>query len=162
MLYGFWFLKVYGTESNAAKVFQVDEKTYRKWSKIAIQCMARVSVIRWENRFRGWTHLIPSSYVDGIHCPVQEKNPNDPDDFSHKINSSCLTYEVATAIGSSNIVHVSGGVPAGAWPDIKLARSANGIVGKLLRNEMVAADKGYTENGNDGRILPSYEMPNYL
>lgn len=41
------------------------------------------------------------------------------------------------------IVWAAGGVPAGANPDIVIAR--NGIVTQLERHELILADKGYTD-----------------
>ncbi|KAI9349255.1 hypothetical protein DFJ73DRAFT_960029 [Zopfochytrium polystomum] len=66
--------------------------------------------------------------------------PSDAD-YSHRFNKAGLQYEVASALGCSQIVLVAGGVPCSDWPDLKLARP--GIIPRLEPDEKVAADKGY-------------------
>jgi hypothetical protein len=57
---------------------------------------------------------------------------------------------VATALGVSKIVHVGGGVPCGAYPDLKIARLC--LLPKIgeegRENERAAADKGYRDKEN--------------
>lgn len=52
-----------------------------------------------------------------------------------------MRYEIGVALGTSKIIHLAGGVPAGAWPDLKLARAM--VVPKMNADEMASADKGY-------------------
>ena len=55
------------------------------------------------------------------------------------MNHAALRYEVGMALGCSKIVWWNGGVPAGANPDLVLARSA--FINVLVDGEKAAADK---------------------
>jgi hypothetical protein len=44
------------------------------------------------------------------------------EDYSHKFHHAGLCYEIGVGLGCSKIVHIAGGVPAGEWPDLQLAR----------------------------------------
>ncbi|TPX41957.1 hypothetical protein CcCBS67573_g10545 [Chytriomyces confervae] len=53
---------------------------------------------------------------------VTEAHPLDKQLFSHKFKHAGYRYQVAVALGSSQIVYMGGGVPCGKWPDLKMAR----------------------------------------
>lgn len=61
--------------------------------------------------------------------------------FSHKTNHGGYRFQVATAFGTSTIVHISGGVPCGANPDLSMVRQA--LLPLLEPGERIAADEGY-------------------
>ncbi|KAJ3293818.1 hypothetical protein HDU76_007006 [Blyttiomyces sp. JEL0837] len=94
-----------------------------------------------EDRWINWSHRVPSMYVDGTDFKVQEERPLNKDLFSHKLNHAGFRYQVATANAVPKIVWWSGGVPCGAWPDLRMVRET--LVPLLEPGERVAADKGY-------------------
>lgn len=79
--------------------------------------------------------------VDGTDFPISEPYPFSKRWLSHKINRAGIRYEIALSIRTSDIVWVNGGLPAGDWPDIKIARA--GLVHVLEHGEHVIADEGY-------------------
>ena len=72
--------------------------------------------------------------------------------YSHKFKGAGLRYEIGVCITSGEIVWAYGGVPCGAWPDVKLARSC--IVDALDEGEKIIADGGYND-GETHFITPS-------
>lgn len=62
-----------------------------------------------------------------------------------------MRYEVALCVNTGEIVWIFGGLPCGAYPDLKLAREA--FVHGLDANERVFADRGY--NDQSTFILPN-------
>ena len=58
-------------------------------------------------------------------------------------------------MGCSKIVHIAGGVPAGKWPDLKLARYC--LVPRLSEGEQAAAALGYRDGEN--YFLTPYTNP---
>lgn len=111
--------------------------------RIHILLTSRRNQIQWERRFENWEETVPSCSVDGVDFWVPESHPFSRGDYSHKLNHAGLRYHVALALGTSFIVHVAGGVPAGSWPDLRLAREC--LVPLLRPGEMVAADRGYRD-----------------
>jgi hypothetical protein len=107
-----------------------------------------VCQVDFEDRFINWDELRPSLYVDGTDIKVNEQCPLQRQDYSHKFRHAGLRFEVATALGCSRIVHWAGGVPCGAWPDIKLAQEH--LVPKLREGEQAAGDRGYRKENNCG------------
>ncbi|TPX41958.1 hypothetical protein CcCBS67573_g10544 [Chytriomyces confervae] len=50
-------------------------------------------------------------------------------------------YQVAVALGTSQIVYMGGGVPCGKWPDLKMAHET--LLRLIEPGERDAADQGY-------------------
>jgi hypothetical protein len=59
------------------------------------------------------------------------------------------------ALGTSKIVHIAGGYPAGDWPDIRIARQC--LVPRMGEGEQAAADLGYQDG--DTYFLTPYRYP---
>ncbi|KAI9346841.1 hypothetical protein BDR26DRAFT_892762 [Obelidium mucronatum] len=133
------FFKEYTPERSAARRFKTSPSNWRDkiWRMISV--FNQMDEIHFEDRFEGWPHLKPSCYVDGIDCLINEAGKFNKQLFSHKFNHAGLRYQVATAIGTSKIVHVSGGV-AGDWSDLAMVRHS--LVPLLTKGEKVAADSG--------------------
>ncbi|ORY31116.1 hypothetical protein BCR33DRAFT_840685 [Rhizoclosmatium globosum] len=151
LLWTLFYLKVYSSIDVSASKFGVTAPTWRKWVELTLDSLSELNVIHWNDRFENWHSLLPSCYVDGVHCYAEERRPMYRGDYSHKLNHAGWAFEVATALGTSKIVHIAGGVPAGDWPDLKLARET--LVPRLLPNEKVAADKGYREQQGNGNFI---------
>ncbi|KAI9324481.1 hypothetical protein BDR26DRAFT_881241 [Obelidium mucronatum] len=90
------FLKEYNTELSSSSTFKTSPTNWR-------------DKIHFEDRFEGWNSMVPSCYVDGIDVLIQETRPFNKGLFSHKFKHAGLRYQVASAIGVSKFVHVSGG-----------------------------------------------------
>ena len=71
----------------------------------------------------------------------------DPGYYSHKFRHAALRYEVGLSLGPIPvIVWVRGGVPAGRWSDLRLARDgASAVINYLRPGEKILADKGYRD-----------------
>jgi len=82
--------------------------------------------------------------VDGTDFKINEPIPFNPAYFSHKFNHAALRYEVAVCIKTGWIVWVLGPFPAGAWPDLRIAREV--LHHELCNGEMYYADGGYTDS----------------
>ena len=54
-----------------------------------------------------------------------------------------MRYEIGICIRTGEIVWAHGGLPAGEWPDLKLARNA--ILDAVGPREMIIADGGYND-----------------
>ena len=102
-----------------------------------------------------WEHKISSLSVDGKDFFIQETQPISKRDYSHKFHHAGLRYEIGVALGSSNIVDIAGGYPAGDWPDIKIARHC--LVPRLTDGEQVATDNGYQDG--DVQFLTPFRNP---
>ena len=81
--------------------------------------------------------------VDGTDFKIEEPSPFDPSYYSHKINHAGLRYEIGICIKTGWIVWVNGPFPCGAWPDLRIARSA--LHDMLLAGEKYVADGGYSD-----------------
>lgn len=80
--------------------------------------------------------------IDGTHFPIVEPWPFSKKWFSHKFKGPGLTYEIALALRSSDIVWVHGGYPEGSHTDDVLVKTA--FVHMLIPNyEHVIANEGY-------------------
>jgi hypothetical protein len=73
--------------------------------------------------------------------------------FRFKYKGPGVRYEVALSIQGGDIVHTNGPFECGTWPDISIFRQ--GLMKKLLPNEMVEADKGYRGQGD--KICTPYD-----
>ena len=149
------FLKNYDPESVMSTTFNLDEKTVRKWVHFYVQIISQLRVISFQNRHENAPRarsLFLS--VDGIDCPFKEpRRPVDPSYCSHKLKRSALRYEVGVALYSPSICWVAGGVPAGTYTDIKIARVDGGLVEHLQSvNEHGMADNGY--DGEQAFLTP--------
>jgi hypothetical protein len=68
-----------------------------------------------------------------------------PSDMSHKFRGAARRYNVGLSLGeNTRIVYIDGGVPAGAWNDLALARHK--LVTLLDPDEYILADKGYPDS----------------
>jgi len=138
------FLKTYDTEMVLARRYRTSEKTLRRYVHFYVHYLSRIQMVDFDYRFQHWPHKKPSFSLDGTDFSVPEQRPLAPSDFSHKIKHSALRYEVGLSLGENpRIVWVAGGVPAGAWSDLTLARDK--IVNKIDRDEYVLADCGYQD-----------------
>jgi DDE superfamily endonuclease len=90
--------------------------------------------------------------IDGVDFKIPEPIPFDEMWFSHKFNGPGLRYEIAVAINTGDIVWFNGPFPAGAFPDLKIFRSA--LKYHLDAGEMVVADRGYV--GEPRIYTPDY------
>ena len=81
--------------------------------------------------------------VDGVDCSICEPTLFSRKWFSHKLNRAGLRYEIGASIQSGSIVWASGPWPCGRYSDISIFRS--GLKHKLLDDEFVVADSGYTD-----------------
>ena len=111
--------------------------------------------IKFEDRWINWEQKKPCMSIDGTDFFIPEQRPIARGDFSHKFRHAGLRYEIGVALGCSKIVHIAGGVPAGEWPDLKLARFC--LVPKLTSGEQVAADLGYRDG--DVHFLTPFQNP---
>ncbi|KAJ3008516.1 UNVERIFIED_CONTAM: hypothetical protein HDU68_003052, partial [Siphonaria sp. JEL0065] len=147
-LWGLYFLKVYPTESQAAATFNTSETTWRTTVKRVVKILKEMDQIHLDDRWINWNILAPSIYVDGVDVPVTESRPLDRELFSHKFKRAGYRFQVATAIGSSRIVHVSSGTPCGLFNDLSQVQRT--LLCELELEEKVAADRGYL---GDERVL---------
>ena len=91
--------------------------------------------------------------VDGTDFWIYEPSPFDTKKwYSHKINGPAVRYEVAVCIKTGWIVWINGPFPAGAWPDINIARSS--LIHFLDNGEYYCADGGYAD-GNQWSSTPN-------
>ena len=111
--------------------------------------------INFENRWVNWNRKRPSLSIDGTDFFVPECRPINVNDYSHKFRHAGLRYEIGVALGSSNIVHIAGGYPAGEWSDITIAREC--LVPRLTEGEQAAADLGYQDD--DQSFWTPYRNP---
>jgi len=151
LLWALNFLRCYPKESAMAVTFHASEKTIREhiWAFIAM--IAGLDWIDFSARFDDWSYIAPSCSIDGTDCPVEEPRAHladrtrvDPAYYSFKLRGAALRYNVVLSLASSRILHVHGGVPAGANPDIEIARAA--FVEHLRPREMVVADRGFKDH----------------
>jgi len=100
--------------------------------------------------------------IDGTDFLCQEPFPFNPDYFSHKHKHAGLRYEIGICIKTGWIVWVNGPFPAGAWPDLRIARYA--LHYELDADEKYVADGGYWD-GNGWSRTPdgthSFEQRQY-
>ncbi|KAJ3329049.1 hypothetical protein HDU76_008741, partial [Blyttiomyces sp. JEL0837] len=104
--------------------------------------------ISFDDRTVNWPHKQPSIYIDGVDFLIREEHPFNRHLFSSKMKHAALRFIVGTAPNTSAIVCLTGGVPCGAWPDLKLAQAT--ILKDLPKGEMAAADKGFR---GDPRVM---------
>jgi hypothetical protein len=90
--------------------------------------------------------------VDGTDFWIYEPSPFDTKWFSHKINGPAVRYEVGVCIKTGWIVWINGPFPAGAWPDLNIARHS--LIHFLDDGEYYAADGGYAD-GNQWSSTPN-------
>ncbi|KAJ3078348.1 hypothetical protein HDU99_000632, partial [Rhizoclosmatium hyalinum] len=97
--------------------------------------------IHFKDCWEDWDYLAPSCYMNGVDIEVTEARPLDAALFSHKFKSAGYRFQVATALGTSKIVYISGGTPCGMFNDLDQAQRT--LLLELEDGEKVAADKGY-------------------
>jgi len=175
LLWALMFMKTYGTCSELACIFEVDEKTFRKWIWLIIIAISKIEdivsrkciivllllcyltdlyfqKIEWENRF-----MMADAYqrclvvIDGTDFKINEPFPFDPSYFSHKFNHAALRYKIGVCIKTGWIVWVLGPFAAGAWPDLRISREV--LHYELCDQEMYVADGGY-KDGNGWSVNP--------
>lgn len=83
------------------------------------------------------------SSIDGVDFRVLEPIPFDKDYFSHKFKAAALRYEIGISLKTGHIIWKFGGYPAGAYPDLKLAREL--YVHQVIQGELTFADDGYQD-----------------
>ncbi|KAI9326844.1 hypothetical protein BDR26DRAFT_955298 [Obelidium mucronatum] len=148
LLWCFYFLKVYPTESQAAATFSTSETNWRTKVDAVLTILASMDQICFEDRWVNWDILAPSMYVDGVDVPVPESRPLDTGLFSHKFKHAGYRFQVATAIGTSRIVFIGGGTPCGLHNDLDQVQKT--VLLDLEEDEQVAADRGYV---GDVRVI---------
>ncbi|KAJ3280029.1 hypothetical protein HDU79_012066, partial [Rhizoclosmatium sp. JEL0117] len=67
-------------------------------------------------------YLAPSCYMDSVDIDVTEARPLDATLFSHNFKSAGYRFQVATGLGTSKIVYISGGTPCGMFNDLDHVR----------------------------------------
>ncbi|KAI8846167.1 hypothetical protein BC829DRAFT_399113, partial [Chytridium lagenaria] len=128
----FWtlnFLKTNMTNDVAASRFNLSATSWR-------------TKIFWEDRQDNWDYRHPSAYVDGVDFLVQEEPPLNKGLYSHKFKHAGYRYQVATALGSSKIVHIP-----------EMVRES--LVPLLDPDETIAADRATKKKIKDFRALSS-------
>ncbi|KAI8854119.1 hypothetical protein BC829DRAFT_381320, partial [Chytridium lagenaria] len=113
--------------------FNVSATSWRTKVNSMLTIMSNINTIFWEDRWDDWDYRHPSAYVDGVDFLVQEDRPLNKGLYSHKFKHAGYRYQVATALGSSKIVHISGG-----WNMVR-----ESLVPLLDPDETIAADRGY-------------------
>ena len=63
--------------------------------------------------------------------------------YSHKFHGPGFRYEIGLCIRTGEIVWAHGGLPCGAWPDLRLARDA--IIHVLDPGKRIIAGRGYRD-----------------
>ncbi|KAJ3281406.1 hypothetical protein HDU79_010793 [Rhizoclosmatium sp. JEL0117] len=109
-------------------------KLHLLWGLHYLKCYPTEPVF---NDKEDWDYLAPSCYMDGVDIEVTEARPLDATLFSHKFNR----FQVATVLGTSKIVYISGGTPCGMFNDLDQAQRT--LLLELENCKKVAADKGY-------------------
>ena len=80
--------------------------------------------------------------IDGLHFRINEPSPFSKKWYSHKLQGPGLTYEIAVAIRSGDIVWAYGGYPAGEYPDDVMACEAFvNVIDRELGEHVIADDK---------------------
>ena len=99
--------------------------------------------IKFDNRFEKANRVLNKLFfsLDGTDFPINEPVPFSSKWKSHKFKGAALRYEIGLCLRTSNIVWAFGGVPAGEYPDLELARIA--LIDRLEPGELVVADNGY-------------------
>lgn len=145
LLWTLAFLKLYNNQRVLATICGVCELTLRKWTKLFLNALSEIDIIKMENRFRdniGCTCLVT---VDGTDCRIEEIKPFNRGWYSHKFKGPGVRYEVAVCIQTGWIVWVNGPYPCGEWPDLRIVRDR--LIHQLLPGEMYIADGGYSDGG---------------
>ena len=93
--------------------------------------------------------------IDGTHYSINEPRPFNKKWYSHKLNGPGLTYEIGLCIRTGQVVWAFGGLPAGDFPDLRMAKMA--FVTFLENGEKALADKGYRDSNYF--IFPNRDFP---
>ncbi|KAK4009233.1 hypothetical protein OUZ56_018349 [Daphnia magna] len=110
------------------------------------------ALLNWDNRYgRARRGTITYISLDGTDFRIMEPSEFSPKWYSHKFHGPGLRYELGLCIRTGEIVWAHGGLPCGAWPDLRLARDA--IIHVLDPGERIIADRGY-------RDQTFFDMPN--
>jgi hypothetical protein len=146
------WLKTYDTETILAGRWKLDEDTARKWvwyyiKKIYALKGFKIVWGKWGDK----DDAVFVVSVDGVHCRTFEVR-KDPSSqwYSHKHNGPGLTYELAIAIRSNNLVWINGPYKASTH-DINMFRggtkgqTANQdcLLYRIPAGKKAIGDKGY-------------------
>jgi hypothetical protein len=136
------------SQSVMAGLFDLDEKTVRKWVWIyvcAIQALKGQKIIWPWDTVHSDTIIIVS--VDGVHCRIRE--PREQPDarwYSHKFHKPGVAYELGISMEESRLVWIKGPYFA-ATHDVTILRQPNGLKAKMENNhpgERLLTDRGYS------------------
>ena len=156
LLWGFVKVKNYADEGVMAELCgNPTNKTFRKWSGIAIEAIIALknAIIRWDNRFIGAEECDDGAHasVDCTDCQFQQILIDNPRRqgrktinkklYSYKIKKPALRYEVAISLWEDRIVWVNGPYLPGEFNDLQIFRHS--LIHMLEPNERVIADKIY-------------------
>ncbi|KAJ3279760.1 hypothetical protein HDU79_000312 [Rhizoclosmatium sp. JEL0117] len=117
------------------------ESNWRRKVSGVVSVFCDLNLIHFKDCWEDWDYLAPSCYMNGVDIEVTEARPLDAALFSHKFKSAGYRFQVATALGTSKIVYISGGTPCGMFNDLDQAQRT--LLLELEDGEKVAADKGY-------------------
>lgn len=180
LLWALLFLKCYQTEPRNAALVGCDEKTFRKWCWLMLECIADLDSqvvrvvalslalslqftnslllplqIRWENRKIGDTGDSCLVYIDGIdfatHQMLKLNRRQRKKWFTYKHRHFGIKYEVGTNIKTGDIVHYVGPFRA-AHHDVTVFRAF--LKDRLPLGERVMADPGYR---GDHKVFTQYD-----
>jgi len=147
LFYALYFLKTYNSENNEAALFNIDEKTLRKYKWMFVEAISllKYKVIDFDKRYCGANENSSCFItVDGIDCRIIEPQPFikkiSKQWYSHKFNGPAVKYEVGVSIARGDIVWINGPYP-GSANDAAIAR--DGLVQVLDKYERFEADEGY-------------------
>ncbi|KAG4076206.1 hypothetical protein HA402_014755 [Bradysia odoriphaga] len=105
--------------------FKSDQKTMRKWIWVALDLLANLDVIVWENRKqKSVTGQTAFCSLDSIDLKIIKQNPPNPKWYSHKLKAPGLRYEIGLSIQTGHIVWKNTGYPCGDSSEIALARES--------------------------------------
>lgn len=162
-LMAFYFLKVYPTEKREAGIFNVDEKTGRKWRWYFVEKVRALKKqkIVWPEEWEDDDSPIFIYSVDGTHAQVSEpRHPTmskNPKYYSHKNKKPALTYELALSLWESRLVWINGPMKASVH-DLTVFRKRDGLKDKTPVGKKGIGDLGY--RGEKGIIsTPSSQDP---
>jgi len=147
-LMAFYFLKVYPTEKREAGIFNVDEKTGRKWRWYFVEKVRALKKqkIVWPEEWEDDDSPIFIYSVDGTHAQVSEpRHPTmskNPKYYSHKNKKPALTYELALSLWESRLVWINGPMKASVH-DLTVFRKRDGLKDKTPVGKKGIGDLGY-------------------
>ena len=141
------FLKHYDTEEDQYDKWKIASNTFRDQNWNMIQKVSELFHLKCGWPEDNFDDDILVGSIDGTHIMTEEVThesiPKDPAMFSWKHHSAGWNLEIALALRSSQIIHMSDPKPAGKWNDIKIFKQC-GLLSQLKKKKKkMIADSGY-------------------